>query len=263
MLPTLLQALGAACATTAVALLQTIWVRGFEQARTHARSGSIASRTSTPGLALDGAVAQSPGLDLALRQIGSATEEGRKFAERLLTALQEVHEQGSRLGEDLRANPLQAGGFQRHVNSYLQAHFETHKQIGPLVLSIQRLARHGNLIAVNAAIEAARAGEAGIRFAAVAGDMRQLALKSQELTECIEQELRDMAGAVKQVGNELRNMVQFVNGSAKQISAISEAIHQATLSALAQVQLQDIIRQQLDHVRQGLILFLSRSHPRP
>jgi len=255
--------LTAGCLATAVALLQTMWLRFFEGARSRVRSVSVFSQTSSASHELNGAVTRSSGSDPVISQIDSATEAGGKFAEKLLAALQEVHQQSNRLAEHLRANPLQAAGFERHVDLFLSAHSQTRKHIGPMVSSIQRLARQSNLIAVNAAIEAARAGEAGSRFAAVAGDMRQLALKSQELSEYIEQELREMAGAVKRVGDQLRAMVQLVNESAKHILATSELLHQATLSALAQMQVQDIARQQLDQVRHELVLLLSRSPSPP
>ena len=87
-------------------------------------------------------------------------------------------------------------------------------KIGDVVDFIRDIAEQTNLLALNATIESARAGTAGLGFAVVAREVKQLSAQTTEATEIItkhiggvEQATKDAFAAVQAV----REMIQEVN----------------------------------------------------
>ena len=122
---------------------------------------------------------------------------------------------------------------------------ENSQQIGQIVEEISGISEQTNLLALNAAIEAARAGEQGRGFAVVAEEVRKLAAGSQESAEKIKERIASIqqdtahavsamdtgtkevqAGtiAIREVGNQFKDILDKVNGINSQMDAINNSV---------------------------------------
>jgi methyl-accepting chemotaxis protein len=94
---------------------------------------------------------------------------------------------------------------------------ETLKEIANVARLIKDIARHTNLLSLNAAIEAARAGSAGAGFAVVANEVKSLADQTSNATEEIDRRLATIRQATHEV-------VKSVGGVSDSFESICELV---------------------------------------
>ncbi|MCH8550386.1 MAG: methyl-accepting chemotaxis protein [Natronospirillum sp.] len=136
-----------------------------------------------------------------------------------------------------------------------------------------------NLLALNASIEAARAGEHGRGFAVVADEVRNLSRQSEEAASRISGEITQMVATIEQqfrseldenssqeekevldrvaeqlseLGDGYMNLIDQHHGLVSEMRGLSARFNDQVIEALSAVQFQDIVRQQVEHVIDGL-----------
>lgn len=90
-------------------------------------------------------------------------------------------------------------------------------EIGRIVDIISSISEQTNLLALNAAIEAARAGEAGLGFAVVAGEVKELASGSQKSAE-------NIADIISTLQKNTRAITEAVKVSLTEVKAGNDAV---------------------------------------
>jgi methyl-accepting chemotaxis protein len=97
------------------------------------------------------------------------------------------------------------------------------ERIGKVIELIGAIASKTNILALNATIEAARAGESGKGFAAVAAEVKNLALQTAKATEEITSQINAIQGGT----NEVVAAIQTISGTIREINTISATIASA------------------------------------
>jgi methyl-accepting chemotaxis protein len=118
------------------------------------------------------------------------------------------------------------------------------ESIGTVLDVIRGIAEQTNLLALNAAIEAARAGEQGRGFAVVADEVRNLALRTQQST----QEIQEM---IEQLQSGAREAVQAMDEGREQAQAGVEQAALAGSSLEAITQAVASIREMNQHISEA------------
>ncbi|MCU6712091.1 methyl-accepting chemotaxis protein [Paenibacillus sp. J5C_2022] len=129
---------------------------------------------------------------------------------------------------------------------------ERSDQIGGIIDLIAGISTQTNLLALNAAIEAARVGEQGRGFAVVAGEVRKLAVQTQQaaeqvgqLIEAVRHDTTEAASAMARGAGEVEEGVKLVDQSGDmflsilsemetvngQVQEVSASVQQMTASA--------------------------------
>ena len=110
------------------------------------------------------------------------------------------------------------------ANAESQALVQRVQELGPVVTTIQDIARQTHMLALNAAIEAARAGDAGQGFAVVADSVGALAQQSLAAAETTGTTLMSVRKAIEALAQETNRTAQNALAGQETLSAAQDAV---------------------------------------
>ncbi len=138
----------------------------------------------------------------AARNANEEAEQGKIVVEKTVSGIRELADNVGQASDTI--NQLQ----------------EDTNRVNVVLEVIRGIAEQTNLLALNAAIEAARAGEQGRGFAVVADEVRNLASRTQESTQEINQMLEQLQGAASKA-------VIMMDSSRSSVEASVESANEA------------------------------------
>ncbi|SDK87398.1 methyl-accepting chemotaxis protein [Franzmannia pantelleriensis] len=93
---------------------------------------------------------------------------------------------------------------------------------------IEDIAEQTNLLSLNASIEAARAGEHGRGFAVVAGEVRELARRTSDATQQVENLVGEIGDSSQRVVETIGHLMQRVGERAREVETVGEQLGEVT-----------------------------------
>lgn len=245
--------------------------------------------------------------------VGTAQKQMRDATEQLLGGFAQILEELDRIvdpdgpvrGKRASAESLDAGaavlaqcetrlrglldafhGFvqsRQEVMGAVQSLSEASTRLGGMAGDVGALARHINLLSLNAAIEAARAGPAGRGFTVVAAEVRRLSIESGETGKRIGDEVngfrRSMTEAIGRAAEHTRRDASVIASSEETINAVvndvdgavtrlrqravelgarGEAVRTQVQQLMVAFQFQDRVHQILDQVSASILAGVAR-----
>ncbi len=192
-------------------------------------SGSAAQMASSSSTLSQGAISQSSAVEELSSSIEDIGRDARTTAQLTNQAKTSVNQAGARLQES--SQQIQA------LNEAMALITTSSNEIRRIIDTIEDIALQTNILALNASVEAVRAGTAGKGFSVVAGEIRELANKSdlaaKATIELIQNSIiavNNGSQAVEQVTDSVTHVETVTAEAVEQMTVVAEAIERQTIA---------------------------------
>ncbi|MEW6221388.1 MAG: methyl-accepting chemotaxis protein [Thermodesulfobacteriota bacterium] len=160
--------------------------------------------------------------DGSARQASALEESSASLEE--LTAMTRSNAENTAKADELMGATRQvvdkAQTYMGQMDASMTAIDAAGKEIGKIIRTIDEIAFQTNLLALNAAVEAARAGEAGLGFAVVAEEVRNLAGRSANAA-------KDTAALIEDIISKIQDGAYLVGQSTKAFAEVADSATKA------------------------------------
>lgn len=198
--------------------------------------GLAASSTQTSQTLAEQSIASNQ-LKTAMQEMGTTVVDVAKGASTTSSAVHEIQNKitynSNQINSTYNAILAMTNKIQSSEKSVQKVRADFNQVVSVLDV-IKGIADQTNLLALNAAIEAARAGEQGRGFAVVADEVRQLAQRTQDST----QEINDMINTILSGAN---SSVEIMASSVIQANTVQEHAKEVH-------ELNDVINQEMNQI---------------
>ncbi len=163
----------------------------------------------------------------AMNEMSATAQEVARSAEAAVGSAQSVNDEtvsGRALVESQVASIRRLAGEIDESARVINQLASDSAAISQVLDVIKGIAEQTNLLALNAAIEAARAGDMGRGFAVVADEVRNLAKRTQQSTEEIEQMISKLQGGVGAAVKAMGVSHEMADGTVSQSARVQQAL---------------------------------------
>ena len=178
--------------------------------RLHDSSTEMAGNSQNLAVGASGQAAALEETSASLEELSSMTKRNAENAQKATHLARQARAAGDQGAVDMQAMSLAMSAIK-----------DSGDDVAKIIKSIDEIAFQTNLLALNAAVEAARAGEAGMGFAVVAEEVRNLAQRSAQAA-------KETAGKIEGAISKTGQGVEISSKVAKTLNDIVAKVHQVS-----------------------------------
>lgn len=181
-------------------------------------------------------------------QVTTHVTSAASAVEELRTTIQEI---SGRTNDSTQASSEARSASRSASESVIQLQ-QSSDSIGKVSQVIGQLAKHTNLLSLNASIEAVHAGKAGVGFAVVASEIKQLSSETSEKAKEIDTIVKEIQAVIR-VCVEKIDMVSSLIGQADDLTgSIADSVSQQSVAVEDIANMMSAAADQVDDVVQRL-----------